>query len=72
VRYSVASKIGFPLGPETSFQPIGQSISPTEFARDVHTGLLKEGQKELYSYDEAGSALFEANRKQSAKFNRSY
>ena len=62
MRHSVVSKTSFQLWRETSFQPIGQSISYTEFARDVRTGLTKAGQKELYSkylYDVVGSALFE-------------
>jgi len=45
------------------FHPIGHPISYDEFAEDVHRGLSKRGQKELYSkylYDEIGSALFDA------------
>jgi len=46
-----------------AFQPIGESISISEFADDVRKGLTRRGQKELFSkylYDEVGSALFEA------------
>src|ERR1700741_2370768 len=44
-------------------RPPGHPISPTELEADVHSGLGKPGQKELYSkyfYDDLGTALFEA------------
>ena len=44
-------------------RPPGHPISPTELEADVHSGLSKSGQKELYSkyfYDDLGTALFEA------------
>jgi L-histidine N-alpha-methyltransferase len=57
MRVSAASKIK-----EPGFLPLGDSISVEEFAADVRQGLLKTGQKELFSkylYDEVGSALFD-------------
>src|ERR1700745_1876888 len=44
-------------------RPPGHPISKTEFEADVHGGLTRSGQKELYSkyfYDDLGTALFEA------------